>query len=104
MNDKERYEGKPFLRLLEFYVMRAIGALTSEQEQLLSAMTPKLQETYKHSGRWYEIIADQMEFPATFPQTICDVWEKVRISSSEAGKELTATEFTMNFVDVNFPS
>ena len=39
-----RYAGKPFLRVLECYVLWAIGELTSEHEKLLVTMTPKLRE------------------------------------------------------------
>ena len=46
MNDNERYLNKPFLRLLELYVLWAIYRLPEDQESLLLAMTPKLQKTY----------------------------------------------------------
>ena len=38
----DRYAGKPFLRLLECYVLAAIGELSDEQQATLRAMEPKL--------------------------------------------------------------
>lgn len=38
-----RYEGKPLLRLLELYVLKAIGELSQESEDALNAMGSKLQ-------------------------------------------------------------
>jgi hypothetical protein len=45
-----RYEGKPFLRLLECYVLSAIDELTDEQCAALSALEPKLRELYGVQG------------------------------------------------------
>ena len=54
--DSGRYEGKPLLRLLECYVLLAIGELSSDDQLVLSEMTPKLQGVYKCSGRWDQIV------------------------------------------------
>jgi hypothetical protein len=39
---QQRYAGRPFLRLLECYVLWAAGVLPAADEQRLEAMTPKL--------------------------------------------------------------
>ena len=56
MNVSERYHGKPFLRLLECYVLRAIGELSEDDESNLNSMLPKLREIYRVNGAWYEIV------------------------------------------------
>lgn len=45
-----RYEGRPFLKLLDSYVLRGAGELEPEDELLLGQMTPKLQEVYASQG------------------------------------------------------
>lgn len=100
---EERYTNKPFLRLLEAYVFWAIDNLSVEQASLLESMTPKLQKTYATNGKWHEIIAKQMEFPSDFKNTILNLWNKNRALAESKGYDLTAEEFTLNFVDINFP-
>ena len=50
MSTGPRYEGKPLLRLLELYVLKAIGELSQESEDSLKAMGPKLQAIYGGDG------------------------------------------------------
>ncbi len=38
----DRYEGKPFLRLLECYVLWSVDALSASQAKMLNEVTPKL--------------------------------------------------------------
>ena len=65
-----RYEGKPLLRLLECYVLHAIGELSKEQIQKLDKMTPKLQQVYKLEGTWIDIIENVMDFSREMPLQI----------------------------------
>jgi hypothetical protein len=41
----DRYEGKPFLRLLECYVLWSVDELPASQAELLKEMTPRLAST-----------------------------------------------------------
>ena len=65
-----RYEGRPFLRLLEFYVLWAIGELSGKQALFLEEITPKLRSTYHREGDWQSIIVAEMEFPPHPPAKI----------------------------------
>lgn len=38
MSTDTRYEGKPLLRLLDLYVLKAVGELSQESEDSLNAM------------------------------------------------------------------
>ena len=69
----QRYAGKPFLRLLECYVLWAAGELSAEEEEKLQAMTPKLRQVYNRRGSWQEIVIGEMEFPPDLPQYIKSV-------------------------------
>jgi hypothetical protein len=99
----QRYAGTPFLRLLECYVLWAIGELTPEDEQKLLYMTPKLRGVYNLQGTWHEIIAGQMELPADFPVQINALWNKNKQRAGSMGVELSAENFAQKFVDDNLP-
>lgn len=70
-----RHEGKPLIRLLECYVLAAIGRLDEAQRLALRGMEPKLAAVYDRRGTWIEIIHDEMGFPESLPTEIREVWE-----------------------------
>jgi hypothetical protein len=88
-----RYDGKPFLRMLELYVLWCIGKLTAEYSGILEAITPKLRRTYSMQGNWYEIVERVMELPHWVRPTIVQAWQ----SSGEEPED-----FAMSFVDRYF--
>ena len=98
----QRYAGKPFLRLLECYVLWAADELTAEDDRKLLAMTPKLREVYKRQGTWQEIVAGEMEFPSDLPQHIRAVWLENRIRAENSDLDLLPEDFARRFVDQNF--
>lgn len=98
-----RYEGKPFLRLLECYVLAAIDELGDEQQATLRAMEPKLHEVYGVSGSWQEVIEAQMDFPATVADKIRAIWRANVEKFASAGIPINAEDFAQHFVDTNFP-
>ncbi len=71
-----RYEGRPFLRLLECYVLWTIGELSTDQSEQLVAMTPNLRETYGFEGDWQTIVAHQMDFPSELLSSLREMWER----------------------------
>jgi hypothetical protein len=58
----DRYQGKPLLRLLEYYVLAAIDQLDDKQHAVLESMGPKLSALYNRHGTWFEIIHNEMDF------------------------------------------
>ena len=98
----DRYAGKPLLRLLELYVLRAIGQTSQDEEQRLSAMAPKFAEIYDHAGEWHEIIAAAVRLPQDAPDQIRGLWEKNQAIARANGVELSAQQFAEMFVDQNF--
>ncbi|URW76939.1 hypothetical protein M9980_07025 [Sphingomonas donggukensis] len=100
----DRYDGKPFLRLLDSYILDAIGHLPADQEAALTAMEPKFAETFGTTGRWRDVVATQMKFPAGMAGAVREVWDKGRPRFVAAhGREPDPAEFTRTFVDTNFP-
>jgi len=98
-----RYTKRPFLRLLEAYVLSSIGHLNDDQEYALNEMTPKLAETFGVMGSWFDIVAAQMEFPPSLPQRIKEIWDTGLTRANELGFAVDPLEFARQFVDINFP-
>ncbi|MBN2972419.1 hypothetical protein JW805_10365 [Roseomonas aeriglobus] len=99
-----RHEGKPLLRLLDGYVMDAIGHLDPVEASALQAMEPQLRREWGGTGDWRALCAAQMRFPDGMAGAIREVWEKgrARFLASE-GYEPSAEQFTRSFVDSKFP-
>lgn len=55
----DRYEGRPFLKFVDCYVLDAIGLLDATSEARLVAMEAKLQEICGGTGGWRDIVAEQ---------------------------------------------
>ena len=96
-----RYDGKPLLRLVELFVIDAIGQLQPNDAANLEEMTPKLQQLYKTTGDWRAAISSAMQFPESLPDAIRGMWEKNRQIASQTGTPLTAEQFAVMFVDAN---
>jgi hypothetical protein len=58
----DRYEGKPFLKLLEAYVLSRIGKLSPDAAATLRRMEPTLRKTFGRQGTWDEIVSAVMQF------------------------------------------
>lgn len=101
--DMDRYSAKPFLRLLECYVLNAIGQLEDQQRNALQKMEPKLEQVYAMKGSWLEIVRVQMDFPESLPIQIQTIWEKYLVVAKQQGLSVNPNEFAMGFVDSNFP-
>jgi len=101
----DRYAGKPFLRLLDSYVLDAIGHLGTDQQATLTRLEPKFHKAFNTPGDWRTIVATVMQFPDGMPGAIREVWDKGKVRFVEQnGHEPDPTEFAQIFVDKNFPS
>lgn len=96
-----RYEGKPFLKLLDFYVLKSIGRIEPEQLNALAQLEPKLRETYATQGTWFEIVAEQMDLPDELPSNINAAWDSYSKHMQQKGLTADPMEFTYRFVDTN---
>ena len=89
------------LRLLECYILHAIGELPEADAENLRAMEPQLATIHNASGSWDEIIAAGMEFPPNMPDLVRGMWDKNRKIASDGGENLLPEHFAMMFVDAN---
>ncbi|MBR0712096.1 hypothetical protein [Bradyrhizobium liaoningense] len=102
MSDSRRYEGKPLLRLLELYVLRAIDELPQVDQQNLDKMAPKLQAIYGGGGTWHEAVAAAVHMPLDMPSKIRGIWVRNCEIARTNGVTLGAQTFAEMFVDENF--
>ena len=102
MNSNARYDGKPLLRLLELYVLKAIGELSESEAKTLELMAPKLRSVYGIVGNWDEVIASVVGMPDGMPDVIRNAWARNSELAKKSGAELTPKQFSEMFVDANF--
>lgn len=97
----DRYAGKPFLKLVDSFVLKSIGHLDVSQEQLLAQLTPKLQATFGSSGSWEEMVISQLAFPPDIREKIKDLWEKNQDIAKQNNAVLSPMQFAEMFVSNN---
>ena len=88
----DRYDGKPLLRLLELYVLKALGELPALEEETLPNLAPKLQTIYGGHGTWDGAIETAVRMPADMPGQIRDLWPFKRQMSSGPPKVAPSPE------------
>ena len=100
--DNARYDGKPLLRLLELYVLKAIDELPLPEQDTLNKMAPKLQAVFGGEGEWHQAVAAAVHMPANMPQVIRDMWAKnLEIARTNNVPALSPQKFAELFVDEN---
>jgi len=96
-----RYEGRPFLKLLDFYVLKSIGKIEPEQLHTLTQLEPTFRETFATQGTWFEIVAEQMDLADDFPSHINAMWGSYSEHMLQKGLAADPMAFTYQFVDTN---
>jgi hypothetical protein len=97
----DRYAGKPFLKIVDSFVLKCIGELDPSQESLLVTMTPKLRETFSAGGTWEEIVIERLKFPSNIQESIYTMWTKNQEIAKQNGAALTPMQFVEMFVASN---
>lgn len=100
----DRYAGKPLLKVLDGYVLRAIGGLGPEQEAAFRQLEPKLAEAWQLTGHWTEMVEQRLGLPADLSDQILAVWQEGQANAAARGARLDPLQFTIRFVDNNFPA
>jgi hypothetical protein len=94
---------KPFLQLLDSYILDAIDQLDDQQKLALVSIQPKLASLYGLQGSWQEIVRSQMDFPDSFPDQIRKFWEGYLSHAKQHCESVNPNEFVISFVNQNFP-
>lgn len=103
MISNPRYDGKPLLRVLDLYVLWAIGELPPDQEDTLNRIAPKLQARFGGRGQWHEAVERAVRMAADTPQQIRGMWTRDLEIARADSLTLSPEEFAMMVVDSNFP-
>ena len=88
-----------FRRLLELYVLHAIGELRNDFPSLAKADDAL---RCACGTDWVQFVEKQMEFAPSMPQMIRDNWQKNSQRAVELGATLSAADFATQFVAANF--
>lgn len=71
----DRYSNRPFLRLLDCYLLDVLSALPDQQRRGLIAMEARLRETFNRAGSWQQVVAGEMQLHAEFVPWLKARWE-----------------------------
>jgi hypothetical protein len=100
----DRYAQKPFLKLLESYVLDAIGHLDPATDAELTKAEPGIRKIFGASGDWRSIVVKRMQFPDGMAGAIREVWDKGSVRFvAENGQQPDPAEFARHFIDTKFP-
>ena len=99
----DRYAGKPFLKLIDSFVLDCIGELDQSQKAQIEKMLPKLQATFKNNGTWQEIVIEQLKFGPDIRSEVNELWAKNQDIAKQNGATLEPIQFVIMFVDSNVP-
>ena len=97
----DRYAGKPFLKLVDAFVLDCIGELDVSQAALLIQATPMFQKTYSRPGTWQEIVMSELQFESNIVAAIQGMWARNQDIAKQNGVTLTPMEFVEMFVENN---
>lgn len=96
-----RYEGKPFLKFVDSFILKAIGELDPEMEAKLEKVTPQLQQTFFSGGTWEEIVMEQLDYTPAVREQIRGLWAENQASAAQQGGVLEPMQFVALFVAEN---
>jgi hypothetical protein len=95
MSDTDRYDGSPMLRLLDSYVLDAIGMLDEATAASLPVAAPKLAEAFGMTGgTWQEIVEQALGFNADQRLALLEAWHDHVARSAEHGVAPNPLAFT----------
>ena len=97
----DRYEGRPFLKLVDSFVLDCMGELDASQAFLLDQMLPTLQSTFDRRDSWQEIVMAQLQFGPDIRLAIQELWVKNQEIAKHHGRTLEPMAFVEMFVDAN---
>ncbi len=93
-----RYHNKPFLLLLEGFVLDAIGALPPEIESAAEVIATKVFE----GKDWRTQLQAQIGLPKDFAQQLSGLWAENQKIAEQKGVTLAPKDFAQALVEANF--
>lgn len=97
--NKERYNGKPLLILLDNYVLDCIGHFDKSKEVTMISV---VKSQFGGDEDWKKTIRKELQLPDNLDADIKRIWLKNQEIALENNTVLQPSEFTIMFVDQNF--
>jgi hypothetical protein len=98
---KERYTGRPLLRLLDDYVLDIIGALPAETHPVLLEVV-RLAYPNTPGGTWREVLENELEVGPDLKRRILSMWLDYQQLMAGQGQTADPSEFAVSFADEKF--
>jgi len=98
---KERYAGRPLLRLLDDYVLDIIGALPSETHPVLLEVV-RLAYPKTAGATWQEVLENELQLEPDLKPRIHAMWLDYQQFIADQGHKADPSEFAVSFADENF--
>jgi hypothetical protein len=96
----DRYAGRPLLRLVEFYVLDAIGQISENDASRLAAIAPNISAAVgSDAGTWQGAISDALTLPGDFPATLMNDWLTAKAEVAASGGSLAPEVFAAGVAD-----
>jgi hypothetical protein len=98
---KERYAGRPLLRLLDDYVLDIIGALPAETHPVLLEVV-RLAYPNTAGATWQEVLENELQLEPDFKRKIHAMWLDYQQFIADQGHQADPSEFAVSFTNENF--
>ena len=96
----DRYSGRPLLRLIECYVLDAIGELEPGEKNRLESTSASISKAVgSEADTWQGAIRDALDLPDDFPDTLRSDWVANREAAAASQHLLTPNEFAIAVAD-----
>ncbi|MEM7674602.1 MAG: hypothetical protein AAF449_01225 [Myxococcota bacterium] len=89
----------PLVRLLENYVLDAIGELSAEDAAQSAAL---VRAVFKTRAPWRSVVEEQFGLVEELGEQLCALWAQNREVAASHGTQLAARDFAILVVDENF--
>ena len=100
MSNEERYDGNPMLRLMDSYVLDAIGLLDRSTAESLTEQAPMLADALDvEQGTWQQVVERAMGMPDDSQETLSAAWQQYQLEYAQNGEEPDAIAFAHMMVD-----
>ncbi|MBZ4488099.1 hypothetical protein LQ938_11505 [Microbacterium sp. cx-55] len=101
--DADRYDGKLMLRLLDAYVLDALGALDAATAQANAANAVKIASALSAPGlTWQGSVESAMQMPPDSQDALRTLWERHVHQTIARGKTPNVIAWTHELVDSRF--
>jgi hypothetical protein len=98
---KERYAGRPLLRLLDDYVLDVVGALPAETHPVLLEVV-HLAYPNTAGATWQEVLENELGLEPDLRRKIHAMWLDYGKFMADQGHTADPSEFAVSFADENF--